>query len=128
MKRWKIALTAVCLLAAMVCLSGCSTYCNHSFGPWKIKREATCKRIELNKHTAIGNSNVHKIKAEGKCTCPYHQNRLGELDAAERCTALESALSDPLNTVGNYNRRERGTGRKSLVLYLYDSVLHIDRA
>ena len=62
MKRWKIGLTAVCLLAAMVCLSGCSTHCNHSFRPWKIKREATCS------------TEGHKVRKCSKCKMPQERS------------------------------------------------------
>ncbi len=57
MKRWKLSLILLCLLAGLVCLSGC-TSCDHSFGPWKIKREATCTK------------EGHKVRKCSKCKMP----------------------------------------------------------
>lgn len=61
MKRWKLGLMVVCLLAAVICLSGCSSYCNHSFGAWKIKRAATCTETGL------------RVRKCSKCKMPLEQ-------------------------------------------------------
>lgn len=52
---------AVCLLAAVVCLSGCSSYCDHSFGAWKIKKAATCTETGL------------RVRKCSKCKMPLEQ-------------------------------------------------------